>query len=95
MVGFARMSAGFLECGAQRVIYQLTTNVAWGRVAYYSLLAYTMQVLELLKAVHGECLQVVGVLAGVCRTLAGQITCQQGITGRALGPYVSCKCNCM
>lgn len=58
--------------GTISVTWQLAINVAW-EVWYCSPLAYAMDVLELSKAVPGESLPVAGVLAGVCRTLAGQI----------------------
>lgn len=71
--------------GSIRVTWQLAANVALGKV-YCSPLAFAMQVLGLSKAVPGQYVQVAGVLAEVGRTLAVQITWQQGTTGRAQGP---------
>lgn len=64
---------GILKVWCPGVTWQLATNVAW-EVGYLGHLSYALDVLELSKAVHGEFLLVTGVFAGVCRTLAGQIS---------------------
>lgn len=76
--------------GHIRVAWQLATNVALGE-GYCSLLDFAVQVVGIYKAVHGEYLRVAEVPAGVGRTLTGQNTWQQGLTGRA--QVLMCDCH--